>query len=166
MRMHDVGGLTQTCLVDAVATARNMSADEAAWGLLENSVAEFVLLQDVHELSEKEEMLDSEIPLNLAAASTVILSWLVDLVADYLHGVRHKKVSAIRDATGCTVWEACFHLGVWSWEQEMALCSYHTFCRGTSECEVPLNTHRFQCVLQCLGRAAKVGVALIGKQVR
>jgi len=204
-----------------------MSSDEAAWGLLENSVTEFVLAQHIHDLSEKEEMLDSEAPLDLAEVSTVILFWMMDLVADYLHGVRYEKVSAIRDVTGCTVRDACFHLGVWNWEEEIALCSYSAanalltadnvdrssqgaklpqslvecpichlqyggevntcvlpccsqvickscalklrnrcpFCRGTSECEVPLNTHEFPnplCVLHVLGRAAGVGVALGG----
>lgn len=126
LRMHDVHGLTCTWLMDAVAGARGMSVDKGVWALLENSVAEFVLSQeDACEEAKAEEPLDCEKPVDLAAISAVILSWMLGLVADYLHGVRSEKVSAVRDVTGCTTREACFHLGAGNWEEEIAICSYY-----------------------------------------
>lgn len=119
---HREGTLSPTRFLTELAAAQKKSEDPSAWSSLE-SVAARTFALDAAQEKRPASAEERFVPLDIV--STLLLAWLSELTEEYNRGGKHVKCSAVRDVLGCSVREACLHLGASGWDIEMALRRFY-----------------------------------------
>lgn len=119
LRRLDVGGVQCEWLARELGSMQKTSADAAAWEPLQHmlrDVAKGVWHPDARKAATSAVLSADEV-------TTLLLSWLTELVEDYGHGNRRDKINCVRHVLRCKQSVACLHLGTQAWDVEAALRS-------------------------------------------
>lgn len=115
LEQADAGNILPEVFLGTIEDARKSSTDPTAWESLEMAVTRTRALQTCQ----------ADKPLPLDEVSTFLLVWLSEITEDYCRGERAAKICDVRNVLGCTLQDACTHLGASGWDIEAAMRRFY-----------------------------------------